>query len=66
MVYSQLNTKGTTLYLHTRAVNLTSGYLSTIYWFSGKLTDESCDLPDNKIVVEGRSGLLFCHNKTPK
>ena len=66
MGYSQINKKGTMLYLHTRTINLKNGGQSKIFWFSGKNTDETCDLPKNKIVIEAKSGLLFCHNKTKK
>ena len=51
MGYSFKNSKGKTYFLHTKDVILKGGREQTIYYFAKDERDNTCDLPDGKMIV---------------
>lgn len=61
MAYSQKNTKGVTLYLHSKEVTLRGGRLQRIYWFAKAENPEFAvdEIPAGyKVTENSRNGFL--------
>ena len=62
-MFSHVNRKGDTYWLHTKEVRLRSGKVQRIYFFSKK-SGGSIDMPEGYIVIESkRTGLPLLKKK---